>query len=172
MQQRPGRPLGLSLAIIISAMLFSLLPIAQVIFFLMMRQRLQNVEFLEGGGAMGGDFQISDSALIWQLIGGLIFLVIAIFAWRGKPRSIRFLLILAVLILTAITIGVTVASLNAAPDIQLGIDSAKSLEDSLLRARLVVTALVSLYVVWYVNRGPARAFYRGYYLQEPQSENR
>ncbi len=169
MQQRPGRPLGLSLAIIISLMLFSVLPIAQVIIFLALRQRFQNMEFLEGGGAIGGDMQFSDSALIWQVIGGAIFLVIAVLAWRGKPTSIRYVLIIAVLILTAITIGITLVSLNSAPDIQFGVDSAQSLQDSLLRGRLIVTALVSLYVVWYVNRGPARAFYRGYYLPEAHS---
>jgi hypothetical protein len=171
MQQRPGRPLGLSLAIITSAMLFSILPIGQIIFFLALRQRFQNIEFLEGGGAIGGNMQFSDTALIWQVIGGVIFLIIAIFAWRGKPPSIRYLLLAAVLILTAVTIVVTIISLSSVPDVQLGIDSAASIQDSLLRARLVVTALVSLYVVWYVNRGPARAFYRGYYLAEPQSQN-
>jgi hypothetical protein len=30
-----------------------------------------------------------------------------------------------------------------------------------------MSALVSFYVVWYLNRGPARAFYRGYYLPDP-----
>lgn len=172
MQQRPGRPLGLSLAIIISAMLFSLLPIVQVGIFLLLRQRFQNMEFLEGGGAVGGNLQLSDTALIWQVIGGVIFLVIAVFAWRGKPPFIRYLLIAAVLILTTITIGITIVSLSSAPDIQFGVDSARSLQDSLLRARLVVTALVSLYVMWYVNRGPARAFYRGYYLPDPQSQTK
>jgi len=171
MQQRPGRPLGLSLAIITSVMLFSLLPIAQVIIFIALRQRFQNLEFLEGGGAIGGDLQVSDTALLLQVVGGLIFLVIGIFAWRGKPASSRYFLILGVIILTAITIGVTLISLNTPPDIEFGVDSAKSLQDSLLRARLTVTALVALYVVWYVNRGPARAFYRGYYLPEPQSQN-
>ena len=171
MQQRPGRPLGLSLAIIISVMLFSVLPIAQAVFLLVLRQRFQNIEFLEGGGAIGGDLEFSDSVLTWQVIGGLIFLIIAFFAWRGKPTSIRYFLILGVLLLTAITIGITITLLNTAPDVQFGVDSAKSLQDSLLRARLVVTALVSLYVMWYVNRGPARAFYRGYYLPQPQSQN-
>jgi hypothetical protein len=170
MQERPGRPLGLSLAIIISVMLFSILPIGQIIFFLVLRQRFQNMEFLEGGGAIGGDMHFSDAALLWQFISGVVFLAIAIFAWRGKPSSMRYVLIAAVLILTTVTIAATLISLNSVPDVQSGIDSGGSVQDSLLRARLVVTALVSLYVMWYVNRGPARAFYRGYYLPSPQSE--
>jgi hypothetical protein len=112
----------------------------------------------------------SDAALLWQFISGVVFLAIAIFAWRGKPSSMRYVLIAAVLILTTVTIAATLISLNSVPDVQSGIDSGGSVQDSLLRARLVVTALVSLYVMWYVNRGPARAFYRGYYLPSPQSE--
>ncbi len=167
--QKPGRPLGLSLAIIISVGLFSLLPIAQVIFVLSLRQQFQAMEFLPGGGAVGGDLVISDINLIVPLINGLLFFVIAILAWRGKPQAIRFVFVGGVIYVTLVTLLMTVASLFTEPSVEQGMDSGAQFSDSLLVARVVVSLLVALYVIWYVNRGPARAYYRGYYLPDPIS---
>jgi hypothetical protein len=169
MMEKPGRTIGLALAIIISVMLFSLLPLAQVAVFLLLRERSRQIEFLSEGGAVGGNISanLSDWTLIFQVILGLIFLVIAVLAWRGKPASIRFIFVAAVAVLTILTIAMTLVSINTSQTLQGGLDSSAPLANSLLRARLVVSALVSLYVIWYVNRGPARAFYRGYYLPEP-----
>lgn len=167
--EKPGRTIGLALAIIISVMLFSVLPLAQVIFYLVLRERYRQIEFLSEGGAIGGDIggNLTDVTLIVPVIMGIIFLAIAALAWRGRPSSIRFLFIAAVAIITAVTIGLTLISLNTTQTIEGGMDSSAPLTNSLLRARLIASVLVSLYVIWYVNRGPARAFYRGYYLPEP-----
>jgi hypothetical protein len=168
--QKPGRPLGLSLAILVSVGLFSLLPFAQVIFVLSLRQQFQSMEFLPGGGAIGGDLLISDVNLIVPFVNGAFFLIVAIFAWRGKPHFARFAFIVGVIYLTLVTILLTAASLNTTPSIEQGMDSGAQFFGSLLTARAVISVLVALYVLWYVNRGPARAFYRGYYLLEPATE--
>ncbi len=166
--QRPGRTIGLSLAIFASVMLFSILPLGQVVVFLLLRERTRQVEFLVEGGAIGGNIGgVTDITLIIQVIMGLIFLVIAGFAWRGRPASIRFIFVAAVVVLTAVNIGLTLISLNDAQTLNAGLDSSAALTASLLRGRLIVSAVVALYVIWYVNRGPARAFYRGYYLPAP-----
>jgi len=166
--EKPGRTLGLSLAIIISVALFSLLPIAQVIFYLSLQQQFQAIEFLESGGAIGGSMPIvSNVSLIIPVVNGIIFLIIAGFAWRGKPQSIRFIFVGAVVFITLTTVILTVSALQPPPDLSQGIDSGGDLSRSLLTARLVMSVLVALYVIWYVNRGPARAFYRGYYLPDP-----
>lgn len=166
--QRPGRTIGLSLAIIASVMLFSILPLGQVVVFLLLRERTRQVEFLVEGGAIGGNIGgVTDITLIIQVIMGLIFLVIAGFAWRGRPASIRFIFVAAVVVLTAVNIGLTLISLNDAQTLNAGLDSSAALTASLLRGRLIVSVVVALYVIWYVNRGPARAFYRGYYLPAP-----
>lgn len=166
--QKPGRPLGLSLAILISMGLFSLLPFAQVLFVLSLRQQFQNVEFLPQGGAIGGDLVVSDIHLIVPSLTGLIFLVVAVLAWRGKPPAIRFVFVAGVICLTLVTILMTAASMLAEPSVEQGLDSGAQFFGSLLLARVVMTLFVALYVIWYVNRGPARAFYRGYYLPEPE----
>jgi hypothetical protein len=168
--QKPGRPLGLSLAIIISVILFSLLPIAQIIFVLSLRQQFQAIEFLPGSGAVGGDLLIADANLIVPFVNGILFLIIAVFAWRGKPQGVRFAFIAGVIYLTAVTILMTVVTVNAEPTVEQGLDSGAQFENSLLGVRVVLSVLVALYVIWYVNRGPARAFYRGYYLSEPVAQ--
>ena len=168
--QKPGRPLGLSLAILISVTLFSLLPIAQAIFVLSLRQQFQAMEFLPGGGAIGGDLVVSDVNLIVPIINGLIFLVVAVLAWRGKPQAVRHVFIGGVIYLTVVTILLTVASFIEPPSLEQGFDSGAQFIDSLFVGRVVMSVLVALYVIWYVNRGPARAFYRGYYLPDPTAQ--
>jgi hypothetical protein len=166
--KKPGRPLGLSLAIIISAILFSLLPIAQVIFVLSLQQQFQHIEFLESGGAIGGGISGIDSVhLLIPLIYGLIFLGIAFMTWRGKPASIRVIFMVAVVSITLLTLLLSLASLNTRPTLEQGLDSSGDFSETLLRARTGISLLVTLYVIWYVNRGPARAFFRGHYLQNP-----
>lgn len=166
---KPGRPLGLSIAIITSVMLFSLLPLLQVGILLLLRERFRAVEYLEDGGAVGSYMLgISDSKLLLQFVLGLVFLVIAVAAWRGKPARIRIVLVAAVLFLTALTIALDLSALAQPTAPGEGFDSSAALTDSLQRARITVSVLVGLYVVWYVNRGPARAFYRGYYLVPPE----
>lgn len=168
---KPGRPLGLSLAIITSALLFSLLPLLQIAILLLLRERLRAVELLEGGGAAGSYLTgISDSQLLLQAGLGLLFLAVAVAAWRGRPPAIRLIMVGAVLLLTALTVALDLSAAAQPAAAGEGFDSGAGLADSLLRTRAALSLLVALYVVWYINRGPARAFYRGRYLAEPTAD--
>lgn len=168
--QKPGRPFGVTLAIIASACLFSIVPLLQVGLILVVRQHFLNMDFKDSGLdmiAMGGDFLgVSESSLILQSVLSIAFLVICVMAWRGKPSSIRFIMIVAVFALTLIQlISVIIAAVNQ-PGFQAGTSSMNGLMNSLGVGELVIQFLIFLYVVWYMNRGPARAFFRGYYLPE------
>jgi hypothetical protein len=171
--QRPERTLGLSLAILVSIMWFSLLPMMQAAAILLVEWRLREAERGLSLGddlpafAYGGEFRgVSDAVLWFQAVTGAVFLVIGVAAWRGRPRSIRWIMAAAVIFLTAVTLATTAAALNQPTTIYEGIDSGASISTSLLNARLILTVLIPLYVLWYMNRAPARAFYRGYYLSE------
>ena len=172
---KPGRTVGLSLAILASAMLFSILPLIQVALVLGLRYRMQQVNLPIPGEATpaapiatGGDFTgVPDFNLVVQTVLAVIFLVIAICAWIGRPRWIRLATWVAVLVLTLVTAYLSIAPLLSRPDPSQGIDSGASIAQTLLSGRLLLSILVALYVVWYMNRGPARAFYRGYYLSDP-----
>jgi hypothetical protein len=172
-EQRPARTLGLSLAILVSIMWFSVLPMMQAGAILLVEWRLREAEQGLSLGddlpafAYGGEFRgVSDAVLWFQAVTGGVFLVIGAAAWRGRPSSIRRIMAAAVVILTAVTLVTTAAALNQPATIYEGIDSGGSLSTSLLNVRLIMTVLIPLYVLWYMNRAPARAFYRGYYLPE------
>ncbi|GIL12201.1 MAG: hypothetical protein BroJett038_09210 [Chloroflexota bacterium] len=171
--ERPGRPLGVSLAIIASALVFSLLPLLQVGMVLTIRQvRLnslnqdlsEDVPAFSGADLIGG---ISETELLVQGILGLGFLGLAVLAWRGRPPALRFMLVGAVVLLTGIKLAAIIAQSLAQQNLQIGMSSADSIFQSLSVGQLAVEFLVMLYVVWYMNRGPARAFFRGYYLSHP-----
>jgi hypothetical protein len=169
---KPGRPLGLSIAIIVSSLLFSILPIAQVLFFLSVQERFRTIEFLDTGGAIGGKISgIESINLVVPLVSGLIFLVIAMMAWRGNRKSIRLIFVLSVVVITLLMLILTIVSMSSSPSLEQGIDSSSDISNTLLRTRAVLSFLIMLYVIWYVNRGPARAFYRGYYLPDPEAPN-
>ena len=168
---RPGRPFGVTLALIASACLFSILPLLQVGLILVVRQHFLNMEFQDTGLdmiAMGGDLLgVAESSLILQTVLSLSFLLIVVFAWRGKPEAMRFILVAAVFLLTMIKLVSIVAPLFVQQNPQVGASSLDGLMRSLGTGQFIIELLVLVYVVWYMNRGPARAFYRGYYLTEP-----
>lgn len=176
--KRPGRPLGLALAIIASILLFTILPLMQVAMILLVGQRIQSRPLtIPGEGAaieplaVGGSFTgVNDMTLVIQVGLGLAFFATALLAWRGRPPAARYWFTAAVITLTALTILLTLQPLFAERAIDAGFDSGESISRSLLWSRLIFTILVPLYVLWYINRGPARAFFRGYYLPSPDDE--
>lgn len=175
---RPSRPLGLTLAILASIMLFTIVPLMQASMIALIEDRVRSQPLTIPGQAdpieplaVGGSFAGVDSGiLILQTALGIAFLVIALLAWRGRPSFARYTFIGAIITLTALTLLATLAPLFAQRAADAGFDSGESISRSLLWLRLIFTILVPLYVLWYVNRGPARAFYRGYYLPAPDND--
>lgn len=168
---KPPRTLGIAVAILASVCLFSCLPLLEVIMVLALRGRLETeLVQLDGGGtaAFGGNVLNADSPrLIVQAVLALLFLIIAAFAWRGKPSTIRFILIGAVVLLSAGNIVLLITTLTTPQTLQTGIDSGEAMTRSLATLQLCFTVMIPLYVAWYMNRGPARAFFRGHFLKEP-----
>ena len=177
---KPGRPFGLSLAIAASVLLFTIVPLLQVSMVLIVQFRLQanqpslhlnsDAEAVEPI-AVGGDFTgVTDSTLFVQILIGLAFLMIAVFAWVGRPHFIGALYSVAVAALTLLTLIVSVLPLLAQPDFRAGLDSGTAVSRSLLTTRIIFSVLVPLYVLWYANRAPARAFFRGNYRSSHAAE--
>ncbi len=167
----PTRTLGLSLAIIASAILFSILPLMQVIWVLLIQARFQSAvgvlpqtsaspeaEAMATGGNLTG---AANTGLIIQVVIAIVFLIIAVFAWRGRPPQIRWIMLAAVLVLTIISLLQSILTVIAPVDIEQGIDSGAALTRQAACGTIVLQTLIPLYVLWYMNRAPARAFYRG-----------
>ncbi len=174
---RPPRTFGLALALGASVLIYTLLPLVQVAMVVLPQMAFSAMELPladDGGGvgslAAGGEIEgIGSEILLLQAGMALAFLVIAVLAWRGRPPWIRFALVAAILLLLAINLASALGVALAQPTLlETGLDSGQSLRRVLASSQVVVTVLVSLYVIWYVNRAPARAFYRGYYLDDPQ----
>ncbi|MBZ0307642.1 MAG: hypothetical protein K8I82_16360 [Anaerolineae bacterium] len=171
---KPGRPLGVTLAIVMSVVWFSVLPFMQIGLILLVQQRFQHLDFASTGVepiAVGGDFLgVPAVTLVIQAILGSLFFGLSIFAWRGRPAWMRLALPLAVVSLTLIILAFTVQQTGVEPDLQAGISSAAGLSGTLLEGQFFGGLLLTVYVGWYLNRGPARAFYRGYYLSRPTAQ--
>ncbi|WP_162909845.1 hypothetical protein [Aggregatilinea lenta] len=159
MAQQPGRsaqtervvrPLGLSIALIGTALLYGVAPLLEVYFVRRLSMTAEE-SFVLGGADVG------QWAWIEAGVGGVL-LVLCILAWWGRPRRIQHVLIGVILAVTAVNfyriIDAAVSPANPVYD---------GLAQSALRSWLVCQApaliLIPLYTTWYLNRAPARAFY-------------
>jgi hypothetical protein len=170
--RKPGRPFGLSIAIILSVIYFSILPLLVNLITWRVRSIASSINTTlpvtsdEAGiepifSGVDGLPEIN----FWQILLSLIFLGVAIFAWRGRPSSMRFVLMIAIMGITLFNLATIL--LQTPPNFATeGIDSSSQLNSSLLWIQLGGNLLIVLYVLWYINRAPSRAFYRGYYLPE------
>lgn len=167
-EMRPPRTLGLSLAIILSVILFTILPLLPVIWLILFRIRISETcaAFGFADDAMCGAelFGVDEPSFVLLGVLGILFLFVAIFAWHGRPPWIRFVMVAAVLLFTLLILVVTLLPLFAQPDPTQGVSTSLN---ELLCFVWPPFLLIPTYIIWYLNRGPARAFYRGYYLPDP-----
>lgn len=170
--KRPGRPFGVSIAVAAGTFLFAVLPLLQVGMVLGLRQHYLNIS-LEGDeaglSASGANFTagVSDEQLLLQSVLALVFLAVAVLTWRGRPSRMRYIFVGSVILLTLIKFAAVIIQSQTQRSLQAGLSSGDDLSRSLAVGQLVVEIIVTLYVVWYMNRAPARAFFRGYYLPVP-----
>jgi hypothetical protein len=170
---RPGRPLGVTLAILASALLFGILPLTQLSIPLIIQARMAQIDLGDGQAPVfaGGNFEgVSDVQSLIQFLLAVIFIGVCISAWIGRPPRIRIIMATGVIVLTVLQfLFVIVPRVATQPDFQQGITSGDGLLRTAAITQFAISMLVALYVVWYLNRAPARAFFRGYYLADEQS---
>ncbi|MEW6580614.1 MAG: hypothetical protein AB1435_15655 [Chloroflexota bacterium] len=148
---RAPRPLGLTLALAATAALYGVVPLLEA-YFLTRLDATAEEAFLLGG--------VTITAWTWlQGAFGALVLVVCALAWWGRPPQIRFVLVGLLLVLTVITFYRVVEAVRAPADPIFG-GQAQSALRGYLRCQLPGLIVVPLYVLWYLNRAPARAFYR------------
>ena len=118
----------------------------------------------------GGDFRggITDWHLILQSALAVGFFLLAVVAWRGRPPLMRYVFSGTVILLTVFTL-LPMFWLGAGSNQDLSGGSLDAALRSLGFMRAMMYVVVPVYVVWYLNRGPARAFFRGHYLPSPDA---
>ena len=164
LKQKPPRPFGVTLAIGVSVLFFSIIPLMTVgMRFALETYILDSTS--DDGVVVGTDSPdpLTDTDTLIQLGISVGFLGIAFFSWRGRPRWMRFALMISVVVIAAVLL---VQAFNNFQGSALEGGSVDSLIHFLRQGQILFLILIPLYVVWYLNRAPARAFYRGYYLQE------
>ncbi len=164
-----GRPLGVSLAIILCAGLFAVLPLVQLGMNALVYARLSSVAdvtlVMPDGSVVNaidaGGFEGLNDPWAWVVQGvvALWVLGVCVMAWRGRPRGARWWFTGTVLVLAGLSAYVTLARVLAVPALTEGFSSADELTwwDGVRGVGSVV--LLPLYTVWYMNRAPARAFF-------------
>lgn len=148
---RVRRPPGLSLAILLTAVLYGLMPLLEV-YFLRRLDATANEAYILGG------VDISTWTWLQGVIGGFV-LIVCLLAWWGHPPQIRFLMVGVLLLMTAINLYRMGEAWTSRVDPIYG-GLAQSAMRNLLRCQSPAMVLAPPYVIWYINRAPARAFYR------------
>lgn len=167
---KPGRPIGLTLAILLGVLLYAVMPLVLLGYRLLVESRLSRIDMpvvFEGEEyqalASGGSFEITANEILVQAAAILVFIAVAYLAWRGGRAWIRPLFTGTVLLYGGLTAFFTLSDLLTPASINEGMSSLDSLISQGLCSVLVTTILIPVYVLWYINRAPARAFYRGTY---------
>lgn len=161
---RVRRPLGLTLAIIGVAILYGILPLAEVYFLHRVTATADDELYLLGG--------VDVSQWVWiQGAVGAVILIICILAWWGRPPWIRFVMVGALVLLTIINLYRVFEAVTGTTDPIFG-GQTQSIMRGFLRCQLPAIILVPLYAAWYLNRAPARAFYRRVPLAAPVEDSK
>lgn len=145
------RPLGLTLAVAATALVYGITPLVNLYFLWRVGDTAEGELDLGGIGITTWDWI---SALL-----GAVILMVCILAWWGRPSWIRFVLMGLLLLLAVINLYRIVEVITTTIDPLEG-GQAKEIQQNLFTCWLPGLLLVPLYVVWYLNRAPARAFFR------------
>jgi hypothetical protein len=149
--ERVRRPLGLTIAIVATAIWYGLLPLLMLYFMRRVGATAEEA-FVPGG------IDISTWDWLEGLFGG-IMLLFCLLAWLGRPAWSRFLLMAGMLLLTVVFLYRIYQAATTSVDPIFG-GQVQSAMRNLLLCQLPAMIIVPLYVIWYLNRAPARAFYR------------
>ncbi len=141
------RPLGLTIAILATALgygVLPLLPLMLVVWTAITRRQIGT--------------ELINTPLNWIMMGlGAITLIACIFAWIGRPQGARLALLGCVWLTTAVWAFRVLQSAFSAPEL-FGVGG--SLTSAGVVCQVPLLILIPVYVTWYLNRAPARQFYR------------
>jgi hypothetical protein len=151
MSERVRRPLGVTLAVLATAVWFSIFPLIKLYFLIRLGNALDE-------NAWGGGVEIT----IWNWLEtalALVILVLCVLAWIGRPSWIRIAMVVAIMIPTLTTLYQIIHALLTPTDPILG-GQPEEAWHRVLGCQVPGLLVVPVYVAWYLNRAPARAFFR------------
>jgi hypothetical protein len=158
MEERVRRPLGVTFAVLATALWFGIFPLIKLYFLI----RLGNV--VEDNGMSSG-VEITT----WNYIEtslGLVILALCVLAWLGRPSWIRYGLVAAIAVPTLITLYQIFHTLSEAVDPIFGGPEEEAWR-RVLGCQVPGLLIIPLYVAWYLNRAPSRAFFNQHSHKRP-----
>ncbi|MAU11002.1 MAG: hypothetical protein CL607_14365 [Anaerolineaceae bacterium] len=161
---KPHRPFGVSLAILLSLMIFVLIPMVLVVFFVASNDVFYRIESqaMAGVDINGMDPQ---SFIVASIVAAVV-LVLGLAAWRVRSEWIRRFYSASVLIAGILATAALVLSVQTGSDLQNGIDSMTQAARDNVAIFVIVIVAVTAFIVWMMQRWSAKAFYRGHYTEE------
>jgi hypothetical protein len=161
---KPPRPFGLSLAILVCGLLFTVVPLVVTMILFYINGYFERTS----DGAMSGMLitNFSIAPLVILMFGAILFAFVAIFTWIGRPKVMRYVFPFSVAITPLLLFIFSILpTLTSAPSLQQGIDSSLELSRQLLTGYSGALFIAAIYSIWFCNRWSARAFFRGYYTK-------
>jgi hypothetical protein len=143
------RPLGLTIGILAAFVLFGFWQIIK--FYIAYRLNAGQGNFIVGGFPYD----------TWTKAGGIagvLIMTCAIFAWMGKPSFMRWGFQILVLVSGFLLIGESFYRLYGPTDI-VGMGSLNDVASDTAKCLIPTQLGTLIYVLWFMNRAPARAFY-------------
>ena len=143
----PRRTLGLMMAIILMALVLGVIPIVPALLILLID--------------LSGHVIVPEDPIFWlPAIFGVLTVIASVMAWIGRPPATRQ----ALLTVATLTLGVDLI-VNSRPTLELEVgkvygSSLDSGVQAVSLCLLVFQILIYIFALWYLNRDPAKAFYR------------
>jgi hypothetical protein len=146
---RRFRPLGISIAILTTTIMYGLYPLIYIYpaVWSLFTRRNAGIDFI--GGTWG---------LLGVVIAGFV-IVASIAAWIGRPAGVRMIYILMVWVAAAVQFAKQIPALNPPQPGLPSVGTDVQLPAAYLLCLGILNFVIPLYVTWYLNRAPARAFY-------------
>lgn len=163
---KPPRPFGLTLAIVMAWILFTLIPflVTGLVFF------INNHVYRDAAtGGMSGvkltNFQVLPFAAV--IAAAVLMGFIGWFTWLGRPAFMRIIFPSVVLFYTVVTFaGVLLPLMTASPMLVEGADSGQQVFEVVFSGYTGIAGVSAVYTLWFCNRWSVRAFFRGYYTEK------
>jgi hypothetical protein len=153
-EERIYRPLGVTIALLGAVVFFGIFPLIE----LYLAYRLDRAS--EGSFIIVGSDLIPLDAWTWfGGLAGLLVILVAIPAWLGRLRYIRFVFIGTILLSVAASIAKIIEHSESDNPI-LPQNAFESALQDVFGLQYFIQAVMLVYILWYLNRAPARAFYR------------
>lgn len=141
------RPLGLTIAILATALGYGILPLLPLLLVVWTGITRRQI---------GTD--LVNTPINWIMMGlGAITLIACVFAWIGRPLGVRLAFLGCVWLTTGVWAFRILQAAFSAPEL-FGV--AGSLTSAGVVCQVPLLILIPVYVTWYLNRAPARQFYR------------